>query len=98
MTVSSTARQLQSDSGASIEPGEGTDGAHTVVVTGSAAALGIAVPAIEELLARAENPDYEGAEGKRLRAEAQKCYDERSRCFDAKQAAFDAVTHLPANC
>jgi DNA-nicking Smr family endonuclease len=32
----------------------------------------------------------EGEEGKRLRAEAQKCYDERSRCFDEKQAAFDA--------
>ena len=99
-----TIKQLQADSGgASIEPRRNgsieaaldcTDsGTHTVVVSGSDAALAIAVPAIKKLLAEAENPDYEGEEGKRLRAEAQKCFDERSRCFDEKQAAFDSNDH-----
>lgn len=84
-----TIQSLQEESGANIDVDD--DGDHKkITIHGTAKAHKIAIAKITAIIKQAENPDYEGEEGKRLRAEAQTCYDERSRCFDEKQAAFDA--------
>jgi len=49
-----------------------------------------AVEMIEKIVENAKNPDYEGAEGKRLRAEAQALYAERDEHSAKVQPLFDS--------
>lgn len=49
-----------------------------------------AVEMIEKIVEEAKNPDYEGAEGKRLRAEAQALYSERDELSPQVQLLFDS--------
>ena len=89
-----TLKGLEDSSGASIEIAKDeTFEMIPITIKGTPDAISKAVAAIEAIIANAENPDYEGEEGKKWRAEAQRCYDERSRLKTLQQEAFDAGDH-----
>ena len=90
----STIQSLQEESGAKIEVDDHDEpGHHKITIHGHAKAHSVAIAKVMAIIKFAENPDYEGDEGRRLRAEAQRCYDERSRCMDEKNKAFDEGDH-----
>ena len=89
-----TLKGLEDSTGASVDIAEDqTLHMIPIIIKGTPVAVSKAVAAIEAIIANAENPDYEGQEGKKWRAEAQHCYEERTRLKILQQEAFDAGDH-----
>ena len=82
----STIKQIKADSGAEISSEDGP----LLKVTGEQEQVDKAAEMIEKILAEQADPDYEGPEGKKLRAEANHAGDERSRLMTEATAKFDA--------
>lgn len=82
----STIKQIKADSGAEISSEDGP----VLKVTGEQEQVDKATEMIEKILAEQADPDYEGPEGKKLRAEANHAGDERSRLMTEATAKFDA--------
>jgi len=79
-----TLKQIQEDSGCEVNVNDD----NTVSVSGDNTAA--AVEMIEKIVEDAKHPDYVGAEGKRLRDEAQAMYQEADATYEKSQAAFDS--------
>jgi DNA-nicking Smr family endonuclease len=82
----STIKQIKSESGAEISSEDGP----VLKVTGEQEQVDKATEMITKILADQADPDYEGPEGKKLRAEANHAGDERSRLMTEATAKFDA--------
>ena len=83
-----TIKALQADTGAKIDTEANGDKAVVTVTAGDKAAVAAAVKKVETILKEQEDPDYEGPEGKRLRAEADAHAKERSRLMELADKQF----------
>ena len=83
-----TIKDLQSSTGANIDIGDGDP--TPITITGDAGAVASAKTKVEAVIKEAENPDYEGAEGKKWRAEADKCAQKAEECAKEKDRLFDS--------
>ncbi|KEG07143.1 Smr domain containing protein, partial [Trypanosoma grayi] len=88
-----TIKELQSTTGAKVEIIDGPK----VRITGESGQVGAAAEQVRAIVARQENPDYEGPVGARLRKEANALGDKRSKLFDEATAKRNAGDHEAAN-
>lgn len=91
----STIKSIQEKTGAKVEID--SSGPAVKISADDDAKVAAAVAAVKEIIAKQENPDYEGAEGSRLRKEANALGDKRSKLFDEATAKRNAGDHDAAN-
>eukprot|EP00565_Helicotheca_tamesis_P002484 CAMPEP_0185723616 /NCGR_PEP_ID=MMETSP1171-20130828/401_1 /TAXON_ID=374046 /ORGANISM="Helicotheca tamensis, Strain CCMP826" /LENGTH=143 /DNA_ID=CAMNT_0028391351 /DNA_START=160 /DNA_END=588 /DNA_ORIENTATION=+ len=82
----STLKGLQESTGANIDVGQGEEDPVSITITGSPDAVLAAKQKIEAIIKEAENPDYEGEEGKKWREEADMCAKKAEECAKEKDA------------
>mmetsp|Transcript_32921 Transcript_32921/g.93319 ORF Transcript_32921/g.93319 Transcript_32921/m.93319 type:complete len:282 (-) Transcript_32921:147-992(-) len=81
--------RLQEASGAKISIADGDADPAVIHISGPGAAVVSAKAAVEAVIKEAENPDYEGAKGKELRAKAEEYAQKMEECAKEKDALFD---------
>eukprot|EP00565_Helicotheca_tamesis_P002398 CAMPEP_0185740896 /NCGR_PEP_ID=MMETSP1171-20130828/38667_1 /TAXON_ID=374046 /ORGANISM="Helicotheca tamensis, Strain CCMP826" /LENGTH=380 /DNA_ID=CAMNT_0028412827 /DNA_START=82 /DNA_END=1223 /DNA_ORIENTATION=- len=86
----STLKELQESTGANIDVAQGEEDPVPITITGSPGAVADAKQKIEAIIKEAENPDYEGEEGKKWREEADMCAKKAEECAKEKDALFDS--------
>ena len=84
----STVNEIKTTTGAEIEISEsGQDS--LVTISGSKNAVNAAKARVEEIIKDAEDPDYEGSEGRKWREEADRCAQMVEECAKEKDALFE---------
>lgn len=83
--------ELRSTTGAAIDiDSKGSADPVTVKISGTPAQVKAGEAAVVKLIAEAENPEYEGAAGKKWRAEADRCANMAEEVAKEKDRLFDA--------
>lgn len=87
-----TIKSIQTESGARVQAAArpGGQGEGLISITGTPDQVAKARTLVERVIAEQENPDYEGPEGRRLRAEANAEAEERTRLMKEADRLFAA--------